>query len=171
MINVLLKDVRSERERRKNQRRLGGWVFRTTSTQGSLNLDTPRLSELKKTLIGLIRHKAVLTDFIIFRARSDTRTSSQTWYWSVGDRVPSAGGESESVIFPFPFELSEFATSICQFLAIYFKNLPGNYQCRLISTNYTKFGCRKLPCHPLGIQITWPDIARGLPLPDDIRPV
>jgi hypothetical protein len=86
LINVTLKDVRNQQETVANQRRRT-WAL----GHAVLSLAEQRLAVLKKTLIGLIRHKAVLTDFIIFRARSDTSFTLQNWYWNIGDRVPTTG--------------------------------------------------------------------------------
>lgn len=88
LINVVLKNVRSQQETVENQRRRT-WAI----GHGQIKMAEQHLSTLKKTLIGLIRHKAILSDFIVFRARSDNTTSSN-WYWNIGDRVPTTGKSS-----------------------------------------------------------------------------
>ncbi|QDS73995.1 hypothetical protein FKW77_008649 [Venturia effusa] len=91
LINVILKSVRSQQESIAVQHRRA-WAT------GSAHIDVAqaRLAALKKILIGLIRHKQVLTDFILFRARSD-RSSPASWYWDIGDAVPTAAQTQRGV--------------------------------------------------------------------------
>lgn len=79
LINVMLKSVRGQQESVDHQRRRA-WAI------GSAQIDVAqeRLRDLKKTLIGLIRHKEVLTDFLVFRARSDATHFAQNLYWTIG---------------------------------------------------------------------------------------
>ncbi|KAE9993630.1 hypothetical protein EG327_004151 [Venturia inaequalis] len=84
LINVMVKGVRSQQVLVDSANRRA-WALGSAQIDGFQS----RLADLKKTLIGLIRHKDALADFLVFRARSVTGLPT-SWYWNIGDDVPPA---------------------------------------------------------------------------------